>query len=553
MKIVEQEVSDKFYNLTIEDKNGVSSMFVTRYIPTEYWLNNKDEAFRGSSTSKKVNTLTQYTEPSDIFDGDIIGGNNNHDLGVGVGGGGGGSYSAIGSPYYPLGCNGIVIVSIQTITVLCTCNGHLPGQCNLPICPNPGYYVDIPYYYCQEYPNFNGTNPSNPDDPSNPGGSSNNDNPEETSITAMIKPEECSERLVGDLNGDCMLSRNELCLLNGYSQEICECVSKGGNTDTCAEFLEILEEEPEARLDRFLELQQIITNNPWALIENCAAQNGLATASYEALYHHTMPPDCIVRLLTLGPDYRNQPLSAGNVPCANIDYYGVEITNLPDFNHNGQDDTSSEIYQAFRNKFTDLASGSKPDFQFSCAVPGNPTGIGSISWEFTPYSPDDEIKFTSTYPISAILNIEASASGIGSLAADDGAIMVTGYEPRNWTISTITTPYNDTQPFSGNRQWGLLLNQDGRLEIYTKAVDVARISTLLNIYPPTTTECQQDTYYNVAEVSWKNMQEEIASWINNNGGHATVKPSTAVRVKKEDILSLLRSNETISQIITNCN
>jgi hypothetical protein len=47
------------------------------------------------------------------------------------------------------------------------------------------------------------------------------------------------------------------------------------------------------------------------------------------------------------------------------------------------------------------------------------------------------------------------------------------------------------------------------------------------------------------------MQQEIAQWINNNGGQAVVIPKTAVRVDKEKIEELLTSNDTISEI--NCN
>lgn len=68
MKIVKQSENFIFYNLTIEDKNGVSSMFITQYTPTEYWLNNKEEDFKGSIISARLNNLTQYTDPEIIFD-----------------------------------------------------------------------------------------------------------------------------------------------------------------------------------------------------------------------------------------------------------------------------------------------------------------------------------------------------------------------------------------------------------------------------------------------------------------------------------------------------
>uniref|UniRef100_UPI004047F79A hypothetical protein n=1 Tax=Flavobacterium sp. TaxID=239 RepID=UPI004047F79A len=119
MEVISQQDSLVFYNLTMEYKNGESSMFVTKYSPTEFWLNNKNESFQGNISSARLNLLTQYTDPEELFNDDL--GNNNHDLGVGVGGGGGGGYSPQGSPYYPTDCGGIVIVSIEEVPYQCGC------------------------------------------------------------------------------------------------------------------------------------------------------------------------------------------------------------------------------------------------------------------------------------------------------------------------------------------------------------------------------------------------------------------------------------------------
>ena len=54
---------------------------------------------------------------------------------------------------------------------------------------------------------------------------------------------------------------------------------------------------------------------------------------------------------------------------------------------------------------------------------------------------------------------------------------------------------NSSQPFSGNRQWGWLINETGNTELFTRAVDVARINKMLNLLPGTYTECQQVTIY----------------------------------------------------------
>jgi hypothetical protein len=145
--------------------------------------------------------------------------------------------------------------------------------------------------------------------------------------------------------------------------------------------------------------------------------------------------------------------------------------------------------------------------------------------------------------------------------ADLGAIIVSGFTSTNWTISTIQTPETETQPFSGNRQWGLLINQNGNLEFYTRAVDVARVADIFLEWPATwlgsDIDCQQDTYYDIAEATWQNMQQEIADWINDDeishGGQATVNTPKAARVNKDKIIEILTTNESIEQILSNCN
>ena len=126
-------------------------------------------------------------------------------------------------------------MSMKSIPYPCGC-GDWPGDvCSGCATSSPQYpgYNEVPYYYyCMEFPNMSGNNPDNPDN-STPGGTTIPDVPEDTSIAAMIKPEECTERIVGDLNGDCMLSPYEACLLSVNSQEVCDCVEEGGNLDTC--------------------------------------------------------------------------------------------------------------------------------------------------------------------------------------------------------------------------------------------------------------------------------------------------------------------------------
>jgi hypothetical protein len=162
-------------------------------------------------------------------------------------------------------------------------------------------------------------------------------------------------------------------------------------------------------------------------------------------------------------------------------------------------------------------------------------------------------------PITSILLIDAGANNpFVDANADLGAIIVSDYNNNNWSISTIQTPATETQPFSGNRQWGWLINGNGNLEIFTRAVDVARVADIFLEAPATIfgsdIECQQETYYDIAEATWQNLQHEIRDWVQNEGGGVSnIKPPTAVRINKDRIVEILTSNTSIDEILSNCN
>ncbi|TXD80890.1 hypothetical protein ESY86_19800 [Subsaximicrobium wynnwilliamsii] len=228
MKIVHQNDSTVFYNLTIEYKNGESAMFITKYTPTEYWLNNKGEVYQGEVQSKSA-TLTQYTDPEDAFEEGYTG---NPELGSGPGGGGGAIYDA----NYPSGCLGTVIATTAYEAYPCDC-GHMPWDNTCQGCTtNPKWpgFEEVIMYTCEESWDIN--DPYDPGDTGNPGGGSLPDPTEDDpSITVTIRPEECTERVTGDLDGDCALDAYELCLLNGNDQEVCDCVADGNELLDCIE------------------------------------------------------------------------------------------------------------------------------------------------------------------------------------------------------------------------------------------------------------------------------------------------------------------------------
>lgn len=227
--------STSFYNVTIEDDNGVTEMYVIKYTPEETWLDNKDQPYEGNITTVRVNNFTHIL-PDDQGGG---AGEDYGDLGYNF-------TEPQGSPYYPTDCNGIVYVTMESIPYQCSCEDHWPNQtCYCGINGNPGYqpgFNEVPYYYCDE--NSDTIDDSEQSDNTNTDtttggttttGSGNNSNPDNNLITVLLNPDEECEAPEGDLNGDCILDNYEVCLLNGYNQDVCDCVALGNQLSDCVE------------------------------------------------------------------------------------------------------------------------------------------------------------------------------------------------------------------------------------------------------------------------------------------------------------------------------
>ncbi|WP_156032988.1 hypothetical protein [Sediminibacter sp. Hel_I_10] len=136
---------------------------------------------------------------------------------------------------------------------------HYPGGCR--DCSSPGYYADIPYYYCQEY------NPNEVDWPGDSGGTGGVSMPDLAdlpSVAVAIRPEECLQRIPGDLDGNCQRDAYEVCMLDGHGHDVCACVADGGNLYDCS-------------------------------IENCLGympQNNLSSAQIQSIYDFLDDNDC---------------------------------------------------------------------------------------------------------------------------------------------------------------------------------------------------------------------------------------------------------------------
>lgn len=214
--------STKFYNLTIEDKNGVEGMFMTKYAPTEDWLNDKSKAYEGTIKTARIDVITQEFPPD-----------------------GGGEVDTNVTNYslnYPENCDGWINQTTTFVEYACGC-GHWPGDntCTGCVIDEPewaGYayvitYECIPYYENNDTDNGSSTN-TNTNSSNGPGGPSNtpDDPSDDGSIGATVLPVDCVEPQSVDPSLPCYVSPYNLCLQNN-SVEVCDCEAAGGVLEDC--------------------------------------------------------------------------------------------------------------------------------------------------------------------------------------------------------------------------------------------------------------------------------------------------------------------------------
>ena len=170
MLIKSEEAAAKFYNLVIEEMNGMTKMFIAKYEPTPKWLQEKG-TFEGVVTTYRINDLQT---PLDQVDIPITG-----------------QGPTGGSTTYPTDCNGYVNSTTIVTETSCGC-GHnwwdmFAGICTgcptalptFPLLETTTYYECIPV----SVP----TSPGGGGSGNPPGGNNPSPNP---SLTAPVGPKE---------------------------------------------------------------------------------------------------------------------------------------------------------------------------------------------------------------------------------------------------------------------------------------------------------------------------------------------------------------------------
>lgn len=253
------------------------------------------------------------------------------------------------------------------------------------------------------------------------------------------------------------------------------------------------------------------------------------------------------RLNELGPGYELQSLLDPNPsPSINLDYFSVEISQMPNDPNTGEVYTQKQFFDYFRKNINNFVYA------------GNS--------QFDPLTSNDGYIWESNDPTGAAISIDIDVipfTGIG----DDGTVICSQAEENFWIFSTLTAPSaissgqspfalswpDGFHPVSGNRQSGYFTNSAGNMEIYTRGVD--------RFFPLTQNEDSwagylvgylvENTAFGGADDLWESLQERITSFVNNSpqNGIANIIDPVKLRPPTGDaLLTLLKQSEPITSI-----
>jgi RHS repeat-associated protein len=293
----------------------------------------------------------------------------------------------------------------------------------------------------------------------------------------------------------------------------------------------------------------------------------------------------IARFLSVDPLMKSYPWYtpyqfAGNKPISSIDVDGLEpydvngnrIDQLEESNLSSIDPkTDNSIWNDLRSHSNEQgrtrgggrfqsASGERVDIQgidqaiggmrnvdySSLSIDQLPTGFSKedlfegfrvylnhfvgAGTDFKEFSVEDQKLWLSSNPIGAVMQFDGSPipvenNIIEDWLSDDLTVVVTSHKVANthsqWVFSTATTLKNGGHAVSGSRQFGISENINGGFTFWTRGTDKAH-----NLFDATISPI----VFKSGEKIWKQLFQNVNTFINENGGRSSVVKPISTRV-----------------------
>jgi hypothetical protein len=196
----------------------------------------------------------------------------------------------------------------------------------------------------------------------------------------------------------------------------------------------------------------------------------------------------------------------------NLDYYPIRISAMPV--SGGQMMTAVELLEFIRRNLNNFVDSAPSGAIFNTYDPL----IDDALW-LPPFLQSGFIGSVISIDIIVGINIGIPINVIlGDTKAntnpEDGSVVLSEIAPDRWIFSTIRTPNDLNHPVSGNRQFGFFPTVAGEFIFYIRGAD--RLTTFIDDF-------FGETVFAGANNLWLSFQRRVTTFVNQNGGLATIE------------------------------
>lgn len=208
----------------------------------------------------------------------------------------------------------------------------------------------------------------------------------------------------------------------------------------------------------------------------------------------------------------------------NLDYFPIDIPALPVIN--GQRLTAAQFMEYVRLNINSFIDPGQPMFSPCADIPGS-----GPDWQ--------------NHVLGTIMDI--------SIFPDAGSVILSKYTANEWDFSTIHEPFkmNGSHPVSGTRAFGCIPSASGSgATFYIRGADRINYTAaeIVGKVLAGTTSSSKALQFDEGDKLWNSLERNIALFVNQNGGSATVKQAITNRPDWVAVKAALENNTPLAGV-----
>jgi len=270
-------------------------------------------------------------------------------------------------------------------------------------------------------------------------------------------------------------------------------------------------------------LNALLSVDPFKLLEIDCDQ----IKNWQSLAQHTPPQSIKDKIQDLKNnheallgDWDIQYLNDAGGTIVNMDYFGVNITALPNNPSTGQQFTPQQFLDYFRRNINNFVDGTT--FEPYCEISAICTQETNL--------------WNSSNPMGAIVKLD--------IPINDGVVVCAEYTSDYWRFMTMEAPFDNSHPVSGTRQFGIEQNSNGSYNIYVRGVD--RFSS--NLQENVSYAISLGNPFFGADNLWESFQKKTMEFVNQNSGVSSIVTPVHNRPDWNKIKDVLEGKRPISDL-----